>query len=82
MHSLQLIRTVKMPLRNVIKLTWPLLSKSRSPLFVPISRLTPHNEAQFISELNRFLYFLISGIWSDVGSRGCTFIFPFWGGGG
>lgn len=46
-------------------LTCPDLSNSMSPFSVPINKLTPHNAAHKISELNLFLYFLISGV-SDV----------------
>lgn len=35
------------------------------PFSVPMRRLTPHNAAHKISELNLFLYFRISGV-SDV----------------
>lgn len=47
-----------------------------SPFSVPIKRLTPHNAAHKISELKRFLYFLISGV-SLVASCdvGVTFTF-------
>lgn len=43
-------------------LPWPERSRSMSPFSVPISRLTPHRAAHRISELNRFLYFRISGV--------------------
>lgn len=41
---------------------WPDRSSSIRPFSVPISKLTPHNAAHKISELKRFLYFLISGV--------------------
>lgn len=40
----------------------PDLSSNIKPFSVPISRFTPHNAAHKISELNRFLYFRISGV--------------------
>lgn len=47
-----------------MSLTFPCPDRSRSikPFSVPMRRLTPHNAAQRISELNRFLYFRISGV--------------------
>lgn len=49
---------------NFIWLTfpWPERSKSMRPFSVPMSKLTPHNAAHRISELNRFLYLRISGV--------------------
>lgn len=47
-----------------MQLTFPCPDRSRSikPFSVPIKRLTPHNAAQRISELKRFLYLRISGV--------------------
>lgn len=45
-----------------LTLPWPDRSNSISPFSVPISKLTPHRAAHRISELNRFLYFRISGV--------------------
>jgi len=60
----ELTRLHELNLEYVKTAPCPLLSNNKSPLLVPISRLTPHRLAQLISELNRFLYFLISGMWS------------------
>lgn len=47
---------------DVRTLPWPDRSKSISPFSVPINKFTPHRAAHRISELNRFLYFRISGV--------------------
>lgn len=45
---------------------WPDRSSSIKPFSVPINKLTPHNAAHKISELNRFLYLRISGVSLDA----------------
>lgn len=47
---------------SVLTFPCPDLSSNIKPFSVPIRRLTPHNAAHKISELNRFLYFRISGV--------------------